>query len=182
MKMMYQTLLTLSVLSATCVASAAQAGDYCREYTQKIYVGGRAQDGYSTACLQPDGAWQTGRTNRYDDEPDITAAAYPTKDYYYDKNSLIYGYTPRPVEYPVVVEQHVTVVNPRPVYVRPNIYSLTRDILGYDDVYYNNNYRGRGRGHHGHNVRASFYDDHDDAPRSWRGRDDDRPHRRVYVD
>lgn len=33
-------------------------GTYCREYTQKIVIGGQAQQGYGTACRQPDGSWQ----------------------------------------------------------------------------------------------------------------------------
>jgi surface antigen len=33
-------------------------GDYCREYTQSIVVGGRKQDAYGTACRQPDGSWK----------------------------------------------------------------------------------------------------------------------------
>jgi surface antigen len=31
---------------------------YCREYTQTVYIGGRAQRGQGTACRQPDGSWQ----------------------------------------------------------------------------------------------------------------------------
>jgi hypothetical protein len=31
---------------------------FCREFNRKIYIGGRAQQGYGTACLQPDGSWQ----------------------------------------------------------------------------------------------------------------------------
>lgn len=30
----------------------------CREFTQTIRVGGRIQESYGTACLQPDGSWQ----------------------------------------------------------------------------------------------------------------------------
>lgn len=30
----------------------------CREFTQTITVGGRIQQSYGTACLQPDGSWQ----------------------------------------------------------------------------------------------------------------------------
>lgn len=30
----------------------------CREYTHTIYIGGRPQEGYGTACRQPDGAWR----------------------------------------------------------------------------------------------------------------------------
>ena len=33
-------------------------GQYCREYTQSINVGGKTQSGYGTACRQPDGSWQ----------------------------------------------------------------------------------------------------------------------------
>lgn len=31
---------------------------YCREYTNRVTVGGRVQESYGTACLQPDGSWQ----------------------------------------------------------------------------------------------------------------------------
>lgn len=34
------------------------AGQYCREYSQTIYVGGKAESAYGTACRQPDGNWQ----------------------------------------------------------------------------------------------------------------------------
>lgn len=34
------------------------SGDYCREYSQSITVGGRTERGYGTACRQPDGSWQ----------------------------------------------------------------------------------------------------------------------------
>jgi surface antigen len=30
----------------------------CREFTQKIYIGGRPQTGVGLACRQPDGSWQ----------------------------------------------------------------------------------------------------------------------------
>ena len=33
-------------------------GDYCREYSQSITVGGRTEKAYGTACRQPDGSWQ----------------------------------------------------------------------------------------------------------------------------
>lgn len=33
-------------------------GDYCREFSHTIYVGGKSQKGYGTACRQPDGTWQ----------------------------------------------------------------------------------------------------------------------------
>jgi surface antigen len=33
-------------------------GQNCREYQQKITVGGRSQQGYGTACRQADGSWK----------------------------------------------------------------------------------------------------------------------------
>lgn len=33
-------------------------GQYCREYTQTIQVGGKSERAYGTACRQPDGTWQ----------------------------------------------------------------------------------------------------------------------------
>ncbi len=33
-------------------------GSYCREYQQSIVVGGKKQEGYGTACRQPDGSWK----------------------------------------------------------------------------------------------------------------------------
>lgn len=33
-------------------------GQYCREYQQTITVAGRTEQGYGTACRQPDGSWQ----------------------------------------------------------------------------------------------------------------------------
>ncbi|MBV8938980.1 MAG: glycine zipper 2TM domain-containing protein [Alphaproteobacteria bacterium] len=36
-------------------------GQYCREYTQRISVGGQTQEGYGTACRQPDGSWQLAK-------------------------------------------------------------------------------------------------------------------------
>lgn len=32
-------------------------GQYCREYTQTVVIGGRSQQAYGTACRQADGSW-----------------------------------------------------------------------------------------------------------------------------
>jgi surface antigen len=34
------------------------SGRYCREYTARAIVGGRREQTYGTACLQPDGSWK----------------------------------------------------------------------------------------------------------------------------
>lgn len=36
----------------------SSGGRYCREYQQTIVVGGKSQNGYGTACQQPDGSWE----------------------------------------------------------------------------------------------------------------------------
>lgn len=33
-------------------------GQYCREYTQEVVVGGQVETAYGTACRQPDGQWK----------------------------------------------------------------------------------------------------------------------------
>lgn len=33
-------------------------GQYCREYSQTINVGGRSEEAFGTACRQPDGTWK----------------------------------------------------------------------------------------------------------------------------
>ncbi len=44
--------------SFTPVKTYQQHGQYCREFTQKISVGNKVQEGYGTACRQPDGSWK----------------------------------------------------------------------------------------------------------------------------
>ena len=36
----------------------APNGQYCREYQTTVYVAGRPQPSYGTACQQPDGVWR----------------------------------------------------------------------------------------------------------------------------
>lgn len=36
----------------------ANNGGYCREYNQTIYVGGKQESAYGTACQRPDGSWE----------------------------------------------------------------------------------------------------------------------------
>ena len=38
--------------------SLTNDGRYCREYTKQVLVGGRMQESYGSACMQPDGAWE----------------------------------------------------------------------------------------------------------------------------
>ena len=34
------------------------SGQYCREYQQKVIIGGKEHDSYGTACRMPDGSWK----------------------------------------------------------------------------------------------------------------------------
>ena len=36
----------------------ASPGQYCREYTQAVEIGGKRETTYGTACRQPDGTWK----------------------------------------------------------------------------------------------------------------------------
>jgi len=36
----------------------AESGLYCREFQQRVTIGGRSEEAYGTACQQPDGAWK----------------------------------------------------------------------------------------------------------------------------
>lgn len=54
-------LLAVLSLSLTVLPAFAYAGyeePYCREYTKNVVVGNKVQEGYGTACLQPDGSWE----------------------------------------------------------------------------------------------------------------------------
>ncbi len=42
----------------TAVRQFSQDGLQCREFQQVVEIGGRSEDAYGTACLQPDGAWK----------------------------------------------------------------------------------------------------------------------------
>lgn len=35
-----------------------RGGAYCREFNQKVTIGGQTQSAYGTACQQPDGSWK----------------------------------------------------------------------------------------------------------------------------
>ena len=44
--------------SFTPIRTIQRNGTFCREFTQKINVGGKSQEGYGTACRQEDGSWK----------------------------------------------------------------------------------------------------------------------------
>jgi hypothetical protein len=40
------------------------AGRYCREFQQRVTIGGHTEEAYGTACMQPDGSWEVVSTGR----------------------------------------------------------------------------------------------------------------------
>jgi surface antigen len=36
----------------------APSGEYCREYSQTVNIGGQSEEAYGKACRQPDGSWK----------------------------------------------------------------------------------------------------------------------------
>jgi hypothetical protein len=124
-----------SAAAVAVVASAAQVRadeSYCREYTQAVRVGGKMQEGYGTACMQPDGSWQIIKPA----EGDTIAA-----------NS-------------VVEEEYFTLPQPAlaPVYMAQPQSSFNIFYSNYDRGY-RRGWRGHGYGHghhhhyHGHGGR-----------------------------
>jgi hypothetical protein len=63
--------LAVMAITHTGTARADYGGQYCREYTKTIRVGGVLKSAYGTACLQPDGDWKIvslrGPDRLYDD-------------------------------------------------------------------------------------------------------------------
>lgn len=87
------------VLAAIGFAPEAKAYDqsYCREYTRTVYVGGRSQDAFGQACLQPDGDWVIVGEGLGNDIPayadnvnyvirDNRRVVTPTRVVYYDRS------------------------------------------------------------------------------------------------
>lgn len=52
-------------------------GQYCREFTTQVKIGGKMEDAYGTACRMPDGSWQI---QRRDPEVVVSEPSY-TRDH-----------------------------------------------------------------------------------------------------
>ena len=63
--------------------SPAAANQQCREFQTPVVIGGREQQAYGTACLQPDGTWSVTqsvgneRPQNYTVPPQVYQAYYP---------------------------------------------------------------------------------------------------------
>jgi hypothetical protein len=104
---------------------------YCREFTQKIIIGGAPHTGYGISCMQPDGSWQVVSQPQDNSAPPppapyAQAAAYPPGSY-----PAGYGY--------VVAPPPAYYAAPYPYYYGPSV-GLNFDI-------------GRGGYYHDHGWR-----------------------------
>lgn len=60
-------------------------GEPCREFITTIIIGGREEQGYGTACRQPDGSWQiiSGELRETPAPPPVVVYPPPAQYYYY---------------------------------------------------------------------------------------------------
>lgn len=131
-----QWYVAMAALLGLALAAPANA-QYCREFTQRILIGGKFQQGYGTSCLMPDGAWRITETANLR-EPS------PVK----------FFYTPPPVA-PVTYVQPVQYVQPvtyysRPYYSTANTLRLSYNSGGHWHHNKRQHYRSHGRGHRHH--------------------------------
>lgn len=72
-------------------------GQPCREFTSSITIGGKAEQGYGTACRQPDGTWQivdNEQQTTLQTAPPANVTIYnPPAEYYNYPPDLFYPYT-----------------------------------------------------------------------------------------
>lgn len=93
MRTTYGLMALVAVMMAATGAASAQDAPYCREYQQKVTIGGQVHQTYGTACQQPDGSWQLAQPEDVAAPVQMAAAA------------------------PIVVQQQ-PVVYQQPVYVQ----------------------------------------------------------------
>ncbi len=133
-------------------------GDPCREFTQTIIIGEREEQGYGTACRQPDGIWQIvsdqGPAAVINQIPPVEKRTIvyihdtPWPNYFTYRRSLPYGY-----RYP---------------YYYPGSFSFN-----FNYPYHRNNYYKRNHINPRYKIRTDF--DHDNRSwndRRWEERDD----------
>lgn len=142
----------LAVAAASLFAAPADANaygnDYCREYTRTVYIGGRTQDAYGTACLQSDGSWMIVGEGLGNDIPSNTSQIdYVIHDNnrYVTPNRVVY-YNARPTYQHRVqpVPSFIWYKNDNRYYRNGRHVNYNRQWHGHNNHKYNH---GRGRGH-----------------------------------
>lgn len=126
----------LAAVAALGAVNSAEAQDapYCREYQQKVTIGGVVRQTYGTACMQPDGSWQKLDAPQASDQD---AAAYDVAE----------DFQVAQYQQPVVV-RNVVYEQPAYYYQQPVEYYGYRPSVGLSFGF--NGWNGRGGWNHGH--------------------------------
>lgn len=155
-------------LVASIVMPAYAGDEYCREFTQNIAVGGKIQEAYGTACMQPDGSWERVSEMQIEGANVQEAAYYPVG---------------QRMEPQVIVQQPPIYVAPPPIYVTP------RPVYRHDSLYFGSNGVSFRTGYgtapyylHGRYYNPHYWDRHWDHHRKYNRHDWDRGHRRHDND
>jgi len=119
----------------TTSSALANSGAYCREYTERFQIGGRTQQGYGTACLQPDGSWEKQQAQN---------TAY-NNNYERQKQNVVYVIDRQPVEIYRPYYPRYNYIRPQPYYSQPTTF-FTVSFGG--NNYRNERYGYRGYGNH----------------------------------
>ncbi len=99
---------SIAAVAGFSADAKAYGNEHCREYTRTVYIGGRTQDAYGTACLQPDGSWMIVGEGLGNDIPanvnnvnyvihDNNQYVTPTRVVYYERHPRYYRQPPAPV-------------------------------------------------------------------------------------
>jgi surface antigen len=135
----------------------AAGGQPCREFITTIIVGGREEQGYGTACRQPDGTWQvaSSQTRQTEISTPATAEVIPVAGY----STVRYGYPTR--------HYYGSYGYPAGYYAYPaGFYGSSPIYLSFSYVYRS-----------GHRHQGNLYLD----GRSFRNRHPVQVHKRVFI-
>ena len=124
----------MAAVTALLATGTAQAGDdYCREYQRRVTIGGKVQDSYGTACLQPDGSWKIVGEG----DAEVVGTTEPVFE----------------AAQPVFVQSEPVVVYEEPLYVQREVRYVGAPVWWGMNLSFNDHddWRGgRGHGHGGH--------------------------------
>lgn len=124
----------MAVALAVAAAGTAQASDdYCREYQRRVTIGGKVQDSYGTACLQPDGSWKIAGEG----DAEVVGTTEPVFE----------------ASQPVFVQNEPVVVYEEPLYVQREVRYVSAPVWWGMNLSFNDHDGwggGRGHGHGGH--------------------------------
>lgn len=137
---------------ALATAGSVQANDdFCREYQRRVTIGGKIQDSYGTACLQPDGSWKTVNEG----DPQIVGSVAPEPVYVQQQQPVIM-YEEEPLYVPYQTTYRSYGYDPSPLWWGVNLsfndrdrHHGWRDNRGWDRGHGYHGHGGPGRGHHG---------------------------------